>query len=251
MATPLIVMAANQAASREAPKAIPGSEQPKPPEPTKKKGRKSHRGSNNKKPQRGMGVAQLERLRLEDRLKKLSEPQNQTDPFHLHGYRHQYHSQKVQTTATPLSVSADPLACVPVHYGGGQVIVGSGLFSVDRGGLVVQRIGGSGTGFGRGASAGVSIAGGGVAVEDPNPYGIIGTPHQRVQVGAVYETSSELSSMPKMQSVPSDRCDTCCKVLYVTPSCFTPTLFGLQEKVPRKTKRPIRLFLRDFETILF
>lgn len=225
MSTPLIVMAANQAASREAPKAIPGSEQPKPPEETKKRGRKSQRGSNNKKPQRGMGVAQLERLRLEDRLKKLSEPQNQTDPLHRHGHRHQYHSQMVQTTATTLSVSADPLACVPVHYGGGQVIVsscGSGLFSVDRGGLVVQRIGGSVTGFGRGAPAGVTIAGGGMAVEDPNPYGIIGTPHQGtphqgVQVGAVYETSSELSSMPKMQSVPSDRCDTCCKVLLLTP----------------------------------
>lgn len=118
------------------------------------------------KPQRGMGVAQLQRLPLEDRLKKLSDPQNQTHPLHLRSHHPQYQSQKVQTTATTSSVSVDPLACVPVHYGGGQVVVtscGPGFFGVGRG------TGASSTGFDCGASAGVTVAGGGMVVEDPNP----------------------------------------------------------------------------------
>lgn len=181
-------------------------------------------------------MEQLERLRIEERMKKLADPLNLPD---------HYHFQKVHTTA--LSVS-NPLSSVPLHYGaanyggGGPVVVnssGSGLFGVDRASFVVQRISGNG-GFSCGSS-GVKVVGGMVMEQvmvDPNPYGV-GAPDQRVQVGSVYETSKELSSMPKMQSIPSDRCDTCRKVLLLITKLIKllylfPILFGFRENVPRK-----------------
>lgn len=145
----------------------------------------------------------LERLRIEERWKKMTESLNLPD--------HQHHFRNVHTTT--LSSVSNPPFSVPLNYGGGGPIVvnssGSGLFGVDRAGFVVQRINGNGFNCG---SSGVKVVGGMVmepVMGDPNPYGI-GALDQR---GSVYEISKELSSMPKMQSVPSDRCDTCCKVL--------------------------------------
>lgn len=221
MASPLILMATEQEATTN--KALIGSEEPKPETP-KTRGRKSGKGSNQKKqPQRGLGVAQLERLRMEERLKKMTEIPQQNQQQHqqpLNLLDH-YNFQKVQTTS---SVS-DPLGSVPVqfgasNYGGGPVVInssGTGLFGFERAGLVVQRIGNGG------GSSGINV--GGTRMDpimlDPNPYGIIGAPDQRLKLAANFnETSKELSSMPKMHStsVSSDHCDICCKV-------FLPSLF--------------------------
>ncbi|XP_024926173.1 protein SPOROCYTELESS isoform X2 [Ziziphus jujuba] len=224
MATPLILMATHeQNTARDQSttnKVHLGSEEPKP-ETSKTRARKSGKGSNPKKqPQRGLGVAQLERLRMEERLKKMSEIaqlQQQQQPLNL---LDQYNFQKV----------SDPLGSVPVQYGGGgpgPVVIngsyngtgtGTGLYGFERGGgLAVQRIGNGGFGCGSSGS-GFNVSGTRInpILVEPNPYGIVGAPDQREKVGAnLYETSKELSSMPKMHTssavVFSDRCDVCCK----------------------------------------
>ena len=45
-----------------------------------------------------------------------------------------------------------------------------------------------------------------------NPYVGVGAPDPRVLGGTVFETSRELSSIPKLQSMPHN-CDVCLKVL--------------------------------------
>ncbi|KAF3453577.1 hypothetical protein FNV43_RR04017 [Rhamnella rubrinervis] len=149
----------------------PQTPKPKTETPTKRKSKGS------KEPRRGMGVAKLELLRVGEPLKKLSYPD-------LSLPDHPYHFQKAHTTT--LSVS-NPLSSVPLHYGAANYGGGGPVVVTIPGGMVMEQV-----------------------MVDPNPYGI-GALDQRFQVGSVYETSKELSSLPKKQSVPSDRCATCCK----------------------------------------
>ncbi|PQQ07343.1 uncharacterized protein Pyn_06777 [Prunus yedoensis var. nudiflora] len=182
MATPMLLMASEQSTTQEPTKSLVGFYEESKPESTKstKGTKKSGKASNSKKqPQRGLGVAQLERLRLQDRWKKMTElPQLQPQPQHQN----------------PTRTLPGPLASVPVQYGAssynGPLLIkgsgGNGLF-----GFVGQRVG-NGSGFGY-------VGGNNLVVElNPSPYAI-GAPDPRFEVGAVYETSKEVSSIPKQK----------------------------------------------------
>ena len=159
-------------------------EETKPEPTTKTRARKSSKAPNPKKlPQRGLGVAQLERLRLQERWKKITEiprvqPFNHSDPQLL---QHQTPLNMLPfTTDQPqyraLAPSPSPSPPPVVHGSSGF----GGSFGM--GGLVM------------------------------NPYVGVGAPDPRVLGGTVFETSRELSSIPKLQSMPHN-CDVCLKVL--------------------------------------
>ncbi|BFG29351.1 hypothetical protein CerSpe_156250 [Prunus speciosa] len=208
MATPMLLMASEQSTTQEPTKTLVGFYEESKPEYTKstKGTKKSGKASNSKKqPQRGLGVAQLERLRLQDRWKKMTElPQLQPQPQVVNlPDHHQYQNFQHQN---PTRTLPGPLASVPVQYGAssynGPLLIkgsgGNGLF-----GFVGQRVG-NGSGFGY-------VGGNNLVVDlNPSPYAI-GAPDPRFEVGAVYETSKELSSIPKVQPLSSDCCDICCK----------------------------------------
>ncbi|XP_038900102.1 protein SPOROCYTELESS-like [Benincasa hispida] len=169
-----------------------GREETKPHEPPKTRpGRKT--GARNphqkKPPQRGLGVAQLERLRLQDKWNKITE---MSPPHHFI----QSHSPTflLDNTLTnfPLQFPAAAPVMVATDSGGG-----GGVLGFDHQGLVVQRIGNHG-GF---------LAGG-----EPYSHGggvLIGN--------SSVEASRELSSIPKLPppslppSCDSDHCDICFK----------------------------------------
>ncbi|KAM2000368.1 hypothetical protein COP2_007668 [Malus domestica] len=217
MATPMLLMASERSTTKQPAKTLFGSYEESKPEPAKhtkptKKSAAKPSSNTKKQPQRGLGVAQLERLRLQDWKKMTEIPQLQPRPQfldlpplpHHHHHHHQYQN--------PITLP-DPLNSIPVQYGAsglnGPAVIngcgGSAATTADFYGLVGQRVG-NGSGFG--------YVGGNnlVANLDPGPFGF-GAPDPRVQSGAVYETSRELSSMPKIQSVPSDCCDLCLKGL--------------------------------------
>ncbi|XP_048235429.1 uncharacterized protein LOC8282935 isoform X2 [Ricinus communis] len=135
------------------------------------RGRKPSKGQPRKKiPQRGMGVAQLERLRLQERLKNIQE-NNKLEPFNL------------QPAHLPVP---DPIQSFPVHYsvnyGAPPVINGGGFLSYDQG-LVVEKIEN-----GNSSHLGQFVV---------NPY-MFGAPVGNSSAGPVFENSNELSSMPKI-----------------------------------------------------
>ncbi|KDP38966.1 hypothetical protein JCGZ_00723 [Jatropha curcas] len=171
------------------------SESTKSDQPTRKsRGRKPSKGPpRNKQPQRGMGVEQLERLRLQERWKEITET-NQVDSLNLQ--------------PDQLSVP-DPIHSFPVQYGtvsyGVPVINGGGFLGFDEGGLFFKRIenGGFGQELNRSHSSGQVLL---------NPYAF-GAPDMRVRVGSTgtaFEISNELTSMPKgmhnLDNIPSDVC---------------------------------------------
>ncbi|TQD77144.1 hypothetical protein C1H46_037328 [Malus baccata] len=216
MATPMLLMASERSTTKQPAKTLFGSYEESKPEPAKhtkptKKSAAKPSSNTKKQPQRGLGVAQLERLRLQDWKKMTEIPQLQPRPQFLdlpplphHHHHHQYQN--------PITLP-DPLNSIPVQYGAsglnGPAVIngcgGSAATTADFYGLVGQRVG-NGSGFG--------YVGGNnlVANLDPGPFGF-GAPDPRLQSGAVYETSRELSSMPKIQSLPSDCCDLCLKGL--------------------------------------
>ncbi|XP_048441792.1 uncharacterized protein LOC103965961 isoform X2 [Pyrus x bretschneideri] len=214
MATPMLLMASERNTTKQPAKTLFGSydeSKSEPTKPTKTTKKSSTKASSNtkKQPQRGLGVAQLERLRLQDWKKMTEVPQLQPQPqvLNLPPLPHHHHHHQYQN---PINLP-DPLNSVPVQYGasrfnGPSVMNGCGGSAASTTcfyGLVGQRVG-NGSGFG--------YAGGNNLVTnlDPSPYGV-GAPDPRVQSGAVYETSRELSSMPKIQSLSSDCCDHCLK----------------------------------------
>ncbi|XP_021804754.1 uncharacterized protein LOC110749049 isoform X3 [Prunus avium] len=196
MATPMLLMASEQSTTQDPTKTLVGFYEESKPESTKstKGTKRSGKASNSKKqPQRGLGVAQLERLRLQDRWKKMTElPQLQPQPQVVNlPDHHQYQNFQHQN---PTRTLPGPLASVPVQYGAssynGPLLIkgsgGNGLF-----GFVGQRVG-NGHGFGY-------VGGNNLVVDlNPSPYAI-GAPDPRFEVGAVFETSKELSSIPKQK----------------------------------------------------
>ncbi|KAJ7948577.1 protein SPOROCYTELESS-like isoform X1 [Quillaja saponaria] len=179
------------------------------PEPNKNRGRRASKGRGPKKqPQRGVGVAQLERLRLLDRLNKMTEIPpltQQHEPDELHQYN--------TTPMLPFTSIRDPFASVPVQCGAANhglshfsqpVINGSSV------GLLGQMIGHRG-GFNGVNGGGSCSAIGGLLVSTNQvqmvePYGV-GAQGSRVLI----ETSKELSSMPNLHCVSADRCNVCFK----------------------------------------
>ncbi|KAB2605785.1 hypothetical protein D8674_005502 [Pyrus ussuriensis x Pyrus communis] len=215
MATPMLLMASERSTTKQPAKTFFGSYDESKPEPAKhtkptKKSAAKASSNTKKQPQRGLGVAQLERLRLQESKKMTEIPQLQPRPQFLdlsplpHHHHHQYQN--------PLTLP-DPLNSIPVQYGAsglnGPAVIngcgGSAATTADFYGLVGQRVGnGSVFGYVWGNNL--------VANLDPGPFGF-GAPDPRVQSGVVYETSRELSSMPKIQSLSSDCCDLCLKGL--------------------------------------
>ncbi|XP_022753959.1 protein SPOROCYTELESS [Durio zibethinus] len=149
------------------------------------KGRKqTGKGPHQKKqPQRGMGVEKLERLRIQERWKKMTETTATTT---------------TQFPTDPIGTSNVPVLHGVANYGVPMMINGGsgGLWGWDdTAGLVMQRVVGNG-GFG-----------------GLNSQVLVGVPGDvQVACGAgVVEDSKELSSMPKLQHCKPDRCDVCFK----------------------------------------
>lgn len=203
-----------------------GSEESKQPDSatkTSSKGRARNKsGKKNPKkpaPQRGVGVAQLERLRLQQRWNKLTQmplPQTQVvQSLNLpENQRQQFQHYQNPTTTRP-----DPLLSVPVLYGASNY---DGPRSSSSG-LVVQSVNANG-GFCYGYNVRAHNDVGGLVV-DPNQYGVGAPNPYRIGAGvptsgAVYEISNDLSSIPKMKQQPSSSSSSseyccCCKQVYI------------------------------------
>ncbi|KAJ4843012.1 hypothetical protein Tsubulata_005393 [Turnera subulata] len=158
-------------------------------------------GTNRKKqPQRGMGVEQLERLRLQQEHRNTPTATNQFLP-----------PNTIRPVPPDPPVDGVP---VPVHYGawnGGGAAVINGVIGVlgwdESGQLILKRAAADNGGTAAYCYNGFNgVNGSGQVLV--NPYATIGAPHMRgVQVGtppapvpaaaSVFETSRELSSMPK------------------------------------------------------
>ncbi|KAI4322864.1 hypothetical protein L6164_022516 [Bauhinia variegata] len=207
MATSLLLMASNHQNSTHDSTKEPlcGSDEYRP-EPSKGRGRRSNpKGPDQKKqPQRGLGVAQLERLRLQE-IKKMNEiprlPEQNQHQFL------QYH----RSQALPFTVH-DPFGSVPLRYGPealhGALLsprqhvtrsqtlpftVGLPLMTGNRGGFNVLGDGGW------------------LVTNQAAPFGLgAPPPMSSVLVGSPSETSKELSSMPNTHSV-SDHSEVCLK----------------------------------------
>ncbi|KAF2314274.1 hypothetical protein P3X46_027074 [Hevea brasiliensis] len=161
-------------------------------EPASNRGRKPNKGppACKKQPQRGMGVAKLENLRFQERLKQMKETQLES-----------FNVQSAQ------SIVPDPIHSVPIQFGqvsyGVPMFNGGGFLGFDQG-LLVKRIGNGGF-----AELNDSPGSGQFLV---NPY-VFRAPDMSVRGGttaAVLGTSKELSSMPKLmqhhEHSPSDVC---------------------------------------------
>ncbi|KAK3424258.1 hypothetical protein EUGRSUZ_F01065 [Eucalyptus grandis] len=179
-------------------------------EPSKPRSRRTGKTHPPKKqPQRGMGVAQLERLRLQDqeRWTKMSEipPQPYTSPYFLP------HSNP-QRPGFPFPGSLDAVGGVPVQYRTPPthlppVSTGLGLglgMGMGKGFLVERKDDG---GVDHGRKAGVSVR----ARVMFDAFGA-GAPVGQGGSSKAVETSRELSSIPNVQKCVSDRCDVCLKV---------------------------------------
>lgn len=150
-------------------------------------------------------MAQLERLRADqERLKKINEVPSQVQPFNYLDPQRQY----CQTSMLPFANQVG--STIPVQYGaplyGAPSPVGTG-----RGCLMVQK-GGHEGGFGGLRCSGWSGMGRLLMLDHlgVDPYGGVGNPDPRALAGTAFETSKELSSMPKMHCGPQN-CDVCFK----------------------------------------
>ncbi|CAK9325141.1 unnamed protein product [Citrullus colocynthis] len=165
-----------------------GREETKPTEPAKTRpGRKTGTKNPNQKkpPQRGLGVAQLERLRLQEKWKIMTE---MPPPHHF------FQSHPPLLDNTFLNFPLHFPAASPPMVGTG---CGGGVLGFDHQSLVVQRIGNNAGFLGGGESY---PHGGGVLIGNSS-----------------VEVSRELSSIPKLPPPPpfpscdTHRCDTCFK----------------------------------------
>ncbi|XP_048130314.1 uncharacterized protein LOC115755669 [Rhodamnia argentea] len=185
-------------------------------EPSRPRARKMGRQHPPKKqPQRGMGVAQLERLRLQDqeRWTKLSEipPQTYPPPYFL-----PYNNPQRPGFSFPGPL--DAVGGVPVQYGTPPtrpppVSTGLGLglgMAIGRGHLVQRKDDGGGD---HGRLVTVSVPGQ-VTFDAFGPRApVVGQGGSSKAV----ETSRELSSIPNAQQCVSDRCDICLKKKRIDP----------------------------------
>lgn len=170
-------------------------------------------------------MAQLERLRLQERWNKITGIPNTQSFNQLPDPQRQSRTPMVPLPFTDQAVSVPVQYGAPVLYGAPSRPVVNGC-----GGLMV----GNGGGFGGLCYGGSSGMGGTLVMVDQvgmDPYGRAGDPDPRLLVGTVLEASKELSSMPKMLSG-SQQCDVCFKVLgLVFSSSFLVFLFVSRENV--------------------
>ncbi|GKV42553.1 hypothetical protein SLEP1_g49941 [Rubroshorea leprosula] len=173
----------------------------------KSRGRKPSNGATTQKkpPQRGMGVEKLERLRIQERWKKMTEAATapQLDQSGAASYGAMY----------PTVHLAEPSESVPNLLGAAScgvptinVGVPVGLWGWDMGMKKVQKRTWNG-----------GFNGFGVDHGSDQVLGMVDYPENRAKAedfGSVLETSKELSSMPNLQEcVPEYRCEFCFKVL--------------------------------------
>ncbi|GKV42552.1 hypothetical protein SLEP1_g49941 [Rubroshorea leprosula] len=171
----------------------------------KSRGRKPSNGATTQKkpPQRGMGVEKLERLRIQERWKKMTEAATapQLDQSGAASYGAMY----------PTVHLAEPSESVPNLLGAAScgvptinVGVPVGLWGWDMGMKKVQKRTWNG-----------GFNGFGVDHGSDQVLGMVDYPENRAKAedfGSVLETSKELSSMPNLQEcVPEYRCEFCFK----------------------------------------
>lgn len=147
--------------------------------------------SQKKKPQRGMGVAQLERLRMQEITWRKMGEMPPLEAHHLHHHQHYY---------SPHLALMKPIPSIPVLHGATSYaasvlggVGGGSLLGLDQTALMIQSTGNDG--------------GSGHHNPDVTP-----------SLGFV-ETSNEHSSIQKIQpqwALASERCDICSKVYF----CF-------------------------------
>lgn len=169
------------------------------PENGKRCGRKKskpidHGTLKKKQPQRGMGVAQLERLRLQERWKKMTEINPNPNPLHPLSQQNHHQCQ-----------FGDPT--VPTRFGNFGAMNGSGLNQAPL--YLHQRLGNGGF-LGAMPTSGAGI----VFPVDPYRVGASNpTSWASGNVNMITETSKELSSVPNMKCF-SEHCGVCHKVLF-------------------------------------
>lgn len=197
------------------------------------RGRKANGKGPKKQPQRGMGVAQLERLRAQESLMKMNEtcgvPTNFPDNFSMLPF----------TTVQDRFISSSS-SVLPVRYGGAaaasnhvhgvvqchqQVINGNTIAVWGQGPNFIgnSRSGGLNVVASRGVGACSGICGVGLVPNQQlnrvSSYGSV-APLWTPLVGSPLETSKELSSMPNVHFEP--QCfDICLKVLLPFQLCFS------------------------------
>lgn len=182
-------------------------------EPSRPRSRKMGRPQPPKKqPQRGMGVAQLERLRLQDQERRTKLSETPPQPYPPYFLPHNNPQRPAFSFPGPLdAVGGVPVQyCTPPMTRPPPVSTGLGL------GL------GMGMGMGRGHLVQRKDDGGGhhgrlVSVSVPGwvTFDAFGARAPVVGQGGsskAVETSRELSSIPNAQRCVSDRCDVCLKV---------------------------------------
>ena len=135
-----------------------------------------------KPPQRGLGVAQLERLRIQESWKKMSEGSSGVLPpvTTLHDHHHHHHHQQQLFQRHPSPNLGFQFQCPQQHVISGNNTIGGSW-------IVPNRVVGNGS-YGSG------------------PPLLVGTP---------LETSKELSSIPNLHSQPE--CFDFCLKVYIVP----------------------------------
>ncbi|KAK4752471.1 hypothetical protein SAY87_021269 [Trapa incisa] len=144
-------------------------------------------------PQRGLGVAQLERLRQQEQWKKMTEMSQHGQHLRA-GAEYQFQAQVVD----PAVLVPGPLCGAPVHYSPADYFTGSSPTVACSGQML---------GAGRGP-------GGQTQRSSSFPYGVDRAVGGMYMAGAgasatpAFEPLRELSSIPNVRCV-SDRCDVC------------------------------------------
>ncbi|KAI3441581.1 uncharacterized protein J3R85_002177 [Psidium guajava] len=203
-------------------------------EPSRPRARKMGRPHPPKKqPQRGMGVAQLERLRLQDqeRWTKLSEiPPQPYPPYFLPHNNPQrpgfsFPGPLDAVGGVPVQYCTPPTRPSPVSTGLG---LGMGM-GMGRGHLVQRKYDGGGD---HGRSVSVSVPGWVTFDTFGARAPVVGQGGSSMAV----ETSRELSSIPNAQQRVSDRCDVCLKKKRMDPQTAGLFINRGRENYPEKMR---------------
>ncbi|XP_056173335.1 uncharacterized protein LOC130139736 isoform X1 [Syzygium oleosum] len=186
----------------------PGADQNRQEQPSKPRPRKMAKQHPPKKqPQRGMGVAQLERLRLQDQERWTKMPEVPPQPYPPYFLLHGNPQRPGFSFPGPLDAAGGvPVQqyCAPPTRPPSPVSTGLGLGLGMGRGFLVQRKDDGGGDHGRLAPASAP----GQVMFDA--FGA-GAPAGRGGSSKAVETSRELSSIPNAQQCMSDRCDVCLK----------------------------------------
>lgn len=187
----------------------PGADQNRQEQPSKPRPRKMAKQHPPKKqPQRGMGVEQLERLRLQDQERWTKMPEVPPQPYPPYFFLHGNPQRPGFSFPGPLDAAGGvPVQqyCAPPTRPPSPVSTGLGLGLGMGRGFLVQRKDDGGGDHGRLAPASVP----GQVMFDA--FGA-GAPAGQGGSSKAVETSRELSSIPNAQQCVSDRCDVCLKV---------------------------------------